>query len=291
MTSQQIPERGQPRGCLLGHRRLVEQHAAQVRMARQHRRQSGSVAAADIDERVHAGEVVALGDRLRLPPVDQRLGHVEVPSRSGVLREVLEERHAVGELHARGSVLHRSRNLVDGRDPPSEPVLVLGGCWAEGSQREAPLWLLVEDPEHRERAQHAVQRRLVQPGHLGQLRARARAVEQTAGQLVPESDLEQLRHHDSAPHLEDLGAWWRRRCSVRGRLLRHAAHLASSREWPRPGGRGCPMTWINSAVRRRPHTNAASDMFRPVGGPRDAQVAITSRLPQQKSGTRSIRWG
>ena len=144
-------------------------------------------------------------------------------------------------------------------------------------------------PEHRERAQHAVQRRLVQPGHLGQLRARARAVEQTAGQLVPESDLEH-RVTMTRCHIWKI-------CAPGGRGGGGAVSgvasavdgfvtlliLASSREWPRPGGRGCPMTWINSAVRRRPHTNAVSDMFRPAD-----RAAGTRRL-QSRRGSHSRR--
>ena len=103
-------------------------------------------------------------------------------------------------------------------------------------------------------AQHAIQRRLVQ----------ARSSASSALERGPSAARERAEAGSDLEHLptrplttsERTGrrAEWRRRCvrrRVHGRRLLTLLILASSREWPRPGGRGCPMTWINSAVRRR----------------------------------------
>jgi hypothetical protein len=161
--------------------------------------------------------------------MDGRHRVIELSGLLRVLRQVLEERRSVSELHGRRSGLDGSRELMERVHAPWVRAEVGGGL-AERTQLEAAVGTLTEEPEPGQRAHHPVQGRLVQALRLRQLSAGLRAVEQPASDLVSTDDFEELGHDGTDVQTEDLhGRRWSRRHRVIGGCsrvgLRDAAHV------------------------------------------------------------------
>ena len=100
--------------------RLVEQDALEVQVLGEDRRDQAAAPSADVDDRLHAREVVAPGDQLRMGGRVAEHALVEQGRDLWVLREVVEQALAVDMVERRLARTHAVQQVAPG--PPVRVV-------------------------------------------------------------------------------------------------------------------------------------------------------------------------
>ncbi len=194
--------------------RQIEQHATQLRIARENRRQQVARRPTDIDQRAYSGEVVGGRDGRRLPAMKPNHRLAKERGLIRMLREILEQRHPRGlllpglpGLQAIGKLAHHAPEMLaaegENGGPRGSRSIALERL-AERGQSEMPCRALREESQARESSHEAVQRGRVGARRSGQLRGGLRA----AAQMIRQTDLGGAMNDHRDPggraHLDEL---------------------------------------------------------------------------------------